>query len=62
MQNIGNHFCPVYNETIDCDLCYESIMALSRSIKVSCVPELFRVEDIEKARIICDKCPYSDLD
>lgn len=57
----ADRFCPAYNETIDCDLCYESLMALSRSIKISSVPELSRIEDIEKARKLCAKCPYSDL-
>ena len=56
-----DRFCPVYNEEIDDVLCYESVMALSRMVKVSSVPELSKVTDIEKARVICDKCPYSDL-
>ncbi len=57
----ADRFCPVYNDEIDCDLCYESIMALTRIVKASSVPELSKVEDIEKARRICSKCPYSDL-
>lgn len=57
----ADRLCPVYNEIIDCDLCYDSIMALSRSVKVSSVPELSRINDISKARNICEKCPYSNL-
>lgn len=53
--------CPVYGRTIDCDLCYESLMALTRSIKIEAVPELNEVKDIEKARKVCVECPYSDL-
>ncbi|MGN0574670.1 MAG: hypothetical protein ACI4J2_01470 [Ruminococcus sp.] len=57
----ADRHCPVFNRTIDCDLCYESIMALSRFVKISSVPELNEIKDIEKARVTCDKCPYSDL-
>lgn len=57
----ADRFCPVYNEIIDRVLCYESIMALSRLIKVSSVSELSEIENIDKMRIICNKCPYSDL-
>ncbi len=57
----ADRHCPVFNKIIDSDLCYESIMALSRAVKVSSVPELNEVKDIEKARVICDKCPYSEL-
>lgn len=39
----------------------ESLMALGRSVKVSSVPELSEIEDIEGARAICAKCPYSEL-
>lgn len=53
--------CPVYNKVIDCDLCYESVMALSKMIKVSAIPELLEIKDIENARVICNNCPYSDL-
>ena len=43
------------------DLDYESLMALSRAVKVSSVPELVEIQDVEKARKICAKCPYSEL-
>ena len=57
----SDHHCPVYGKVIDADLCYESLMALSRAVKVSSVPELSDVNDIEKARKICATCPYSEL-
>lgn len=57
----ADRFCPVYNEIIDCDLCYDSLMALSRAVKVSSVSELSKIENIENARIVCNQCPYSDL-
>lgn len=58
----ADRYCPVFKRIIDCDWCYESVMGLSRAIKVEAVPELREVKDIEKARIICDKCKYSDLE
>lgn len=57
----ADHFCPAYGRVIPIDLCYESLMALGRSVKVSSVPELSEIEDIEGARAICAKCPYSEL-
>ena len=55
------HFCPVYNRVIDIDLCYDSLCCLNKSFKVSSVKELSEIEDIDGARKICAKCPYSDL-
>ena len=55
------HHCPVYNRVIDADLCYDSILCLSRMVKVSALPALDDCKDIEKARSQCAKCPYSDL-
>lgn len=57
----ADHYCPAFKKTICSDLCYESIMALSRAVKVESVPELMEINDIEKARKICAKCPYSDM-
>ena len=39
----------------------ETITALGWAVKVSSVPELSEIEDIEGARAICAKCPYSEL-
>ena len=55
------HYCPVYDRKIDIDLCYDSLNCLNRSFKVSSVKELSEIKDIERAREICSKCPYSDL-
>ncbi len=55
------HYCPVYNRTIDVDLCYDSLNCLNHSFKVSSVKELSEIKDIEDARKTCAKCPYSVL-
>ena len=57
-----DRYCPVFKRVIDCEWCYESVLGLSRAIKVDVVPELNEVDDIETARKICDKCKYSDLE
>lgn len=57
----ADHYCPAFQKNICSDLCFETIMALSRSVKVESVPELKEIKDIEKARKICAKCPYSDM-
>jgi hypothetical protein len=57
----SDHYCPVYREVIDPDLCYDSLMALRRAVKVSSVKELARIEDIDEARKLCKECPYSKL-
>lgn len=55
------HKCPVYDQGIDPDLCYETLMALKKMVKISSVPELEKVKDIEAARQQCRECPYSKL-
>ena len=57
----ADHACPVYGRVICADLCYESLCALGRVIKISSVPELAEIGDIEEARRLCAACPYSDL-
>lgn len=57
----ADHYCPVFQKIICGDLCFESIMALSRSVKLESIPELKEIKDIEKARKICAGCPYSDM-
>lgn len=54
--------CPVFRRVIDCDWCYESVLGLSRAVKVEAVPELDEIEDIGTARKICAECKYSDLE
>ena len=56
-----DHYCPAFQKTICSDFCFESIKALSRSVKVESVPELKEIKDVEKARKIYDKCSYSDM-
>lgn len=55
------HFCPVYNKIIDIDLCYDSLMCLNGSFKVTSTKELEGIKDIKTAREICGRCPYSEL-
>ena len=54
-------YCPVYKREIDDDLCYDSLCCLNGDFKISSTKELAEVENIEEARKICAKCPYSDL-
>ena len=56
----ADHYCPVYDRIINSDLCYDSMMWLHRFFKVSSVKELSQVEDIDKARMKCEKCKYSE--
>ena len=55
------HYCPVYDKVINPDLCYDSLMCLGKFFKVSSLKELSEIEDIEKARKICEQCVYSKL-
>ena len=54
-----DHYCPAYGRVISADLCYDSMMCLNRFFKVSSTKELEEIKDIEEARVICSKCPYS---
>lgn len=56
-----DHYCPVYKRKINSDLCYDSLMCLNRSFKITSTEELKEVQDIEEARKICGECPYSEL-
>lgn len=58
---INPHYCPVYKQIIDTELCYESLMCRNRTFTVSSVVELTRLTNIEEARQICAACPYSEL-
>jgi len=58
---VNLHYCPVYKKMIDIGLCYESLMCLSGMFKISSVPELREVENIDVARQQCRKCLYSKL-
>ena len=54
--------CPVYDRVIDDDLCYETALCLGKFFKVSSVPELAKVKDIEAAIKNCAACPYSNME
>ena len=56
----ADHYCPAYDRVIDADLCYDSMMCLNRFFKTSSTKELEDIEDIDKAREICQSCPYSE--
>lgn len=53
--------CPACGQRIDCETCYELVMCLSGQFKLGSVPEV-KITDAKKAREICDRCPYSDLE
>lgn len=55
------HLCPVYGKELDPDLCYETLQCLANFFKISSVPELKEVRDIERAKILCKECIYSKL-
>ena len=57
-----DHYCPVYERIISADLCYDSLCCLNGEFKISSTEELADVKDIDAARVICDRCEYSDLD
>ncbi|SDN14961.1 hypothetical protein SAMN05192585_11252 [Acetanaerobacterium elongatum] len=58
----ADRYCPAYKKAISADLCYDSLMCLNGSFKISSTPELSEIEDIEAARKRCAECPYSDLE
>jgi len=57
----ADRYCPVYERIIDADLCYDSLMCLNRTFKISSTKELAEVKDIHAARKVCAECPYSEL-
>lgn len=59
--NYDEHYCPVYDKIIDGDLCYDSLMCLNKSFKISSTSELSVITDISEARKICLQCKYSKL-
>lgn len=44
----AERYCPVYNEIIGDGLCYDTIMCMTKQIKVSSLPELNNVKDIQR--------------
>ena len=57
----ADRYCPVYKRIIDADLCYDSLMCLNRTFRISSTKELAELKDIDAARKVCAECPYSEL-
>lgn len=57
----ADRYCPAYKKVICADLCYDSLCCLCGQFKISSTKELAEIEDIESAREVCRKCPYSEL-
>lgn len=58
----NSRYCAVYDKDIDADLCYNSLMCLNGSFKISSTKELLEVKDIESAKVKCKNCPFSSLE
>ena len=54
------HFCPICQEVIEPDVCYELVMCMFGGLKTESVPEV-RIKKTEENKKICNSCPYSDL-
>lgn len=57
----ADRYCPAYEKTISEDICYNSLMCLNGTFKISSTNELSEIKDIEKAKKRCRSCPYSKL-
>lgn len=60
IDNNKEHYCPVYDKIISSGLCYDSMLCLAGFFTISSVEELHSICDVENARTVCDKCPYSE--
>ncbi len=58
---MSDHYCPAYKRVISADLCYDSLCCLGGLFKIEANHELNEIDDIEKAKLICAACEYSDL-
>ena len=54
-------YCPVCDEIIDCETCYELVMCLDGLFKVESIPDV-EIVDREEAAMICAQCKYSQID
>ncbi len=55
--------CPIYNNIIDGELCYETAMCMQGFFKISSVPESSEIVlDMKKAKEICNECPYANME
>lgn len=58
MISFEDRYCPLANEEIDNEVCYEIIMCLTSGFNPDSVPEVDFKKN-EKSRQICERCPYS---
>lgn len=61
MYSHEDRFCPIAQKEIDSEVCYEVVMCLTSGFYASSVPEV-EFEKDEATKLLCDSCPYSDLD
>lgn len=57
-----SHYCSVFEQTIDIDLCYDSMMILNGFFRVESSRDLMMIQDIDLAREKCRNCIYSNCD
>lgn len=57
-----SHYCSVFEQIIDIDLCYDTMMILNESFKVEASKELMMIQDIGLAREKCKNCIYANCD
>jgi len=56
------HYCSVFEESIDIDSCYTSMMCLNGFVKHKACTELMTVTDMDVARKKCKRCIYTNCD
>ena len=56
------HYCPVFEEIIDIDACYESMMCLNGFFAIESSEELTKIGDVDTARDRCRRCIYTNCD
>lgn len=56
------HYCPVFEEMIDIDSCYEAMMCLNGFFKIESSEELMKIRDLDLARGKCGRCIYTNCD
>ncbi|MCR5635883.1 MAG: hypothetical protein K6F76_01705 [Clostridiales bacterium] len=55
--------CPIYDKIIDGELCYETALCMQGQFVISSVPETVDIKiSLEKAREICQKCEYANME
>lgn len=61
MYSHDDRFCPIAQKEIDSEVCYEVVMCLTSGFSASSVPEVEFKND-SSTRLLCDSCPYSNLE